>query len=81
MGAAGRKMPSQVVPISRGRTDATGWLSGSHPTANQGAVRRRVCFHWAGLDRRRRKYDRPYMWSRYIRVLNCTTLFVYEKFR
>ena len=78
MGAAGRKMPSQVVPISRGRTDATGWLSGSHPTANQGAVRRRVCFHWAGLDRRRRKYDRPYMWSRYIRVLNCTTLFVYE---
>ena len=78
MGAVGRKMPSQVVPISRGRTDATGWLSGSHPTANQGAVRRRVCFHWAGLDRRRRKYDRPYMWSRYIRVLNCTTLFVYE---
>ena len=48
MGAVGRKMPSQVVPISRGRTDATGWLSGSHPTVNQGAVRRRACFHWAG---------------------------------
>ena len=40
MGAAGRKMPSQVLLISRCGTDATGWLSGSHPTANQGAVRR-----------------------------------------
>ena len=78
MGAAGIKMPPQVVPISRCRTDATGWLSGSHPTVNQGAVRRRVCFHWAGRDRRRRKYDRPCMWSRYIRVLNCTTFLVYE---
>ena len=78
MGAAGTKMPSQVVPISRCRTDATGWLSGSHPTVNQGAVRPRVCFHWAGLDRRRRQYDRSCMWSRYIRVLNCTTFLVYE---
>ena len=78
MGAAGTKMPPQVVPISRCGTDATGWLSGSHPTVNQGAVRRRVCFHWAGRDGRRRKYDRPCMWSRYIRVLNCTTFLVYE---
>ena len=78
MGAAGTKMPSQVVPISRCGTDATGWLSGSHPTVNQDAVRRRVCFHWAGRDRRRRKHDRSCMWSRYIRVLNCTTFLVYE---
>ena len=49
MGAAGTKMPPQVVPISRCGTDATGWLSGSHPTVNQGAVRRRVCF-LIGLD-------------------------------
>lgn len=78
IGAAGTKMPSKVVPISRCLTDATGWLDGSHPTVNQGAVRSRVCFHWAGRDRRRRKYDKPCMWSRYIRVLNCTTFFVYE---
>ena len=78
MGAAGTKMPSQVVPISRCWTDATGWLSDSHPTVNQGALRRRVCFHWAGRDRRGRKHDRSCMWSRYIRVLNCTTLLVYE---
>ena len=78
MVAAGTKMPSQVLPISRFRTEATGWLSGSHATANQGAVRRRVCCQWAGRDRRRRKYDRSCMWSRYIRVLNCTTFLVYE---
>ena len=66
------------TPATQARTVATGWLSGSHPTVNQGAVRRRVCFHWAGRDRRRRKYDRPCMWSRYIRVLNCTTFLVYE---
>ena len=78
MGAAGTKMPSQVVPISRCWTDATGWLSDSHPTVNQGAVRRRVCFHWAGRDRRGRKHDRSCMWSRYIRVLNCTTFLVHE---
>ena len=78
MGAAGTKMSSQVVPISRCGTDATGCLSGSHPTVNQGAVRRRVCCQWAGRDRRRRKHDRSCMWSRYIRVLNCTTFLVYE---
>ena len=78
MGAAGRKMLSQVVPILRCGMDATGWLSDSHPTVNQDAVRRRVCCQWAGRDRRGRKHDRSCMWSRYIRVLNCTTFLVYE---
>ena len=71
-------MPTQVVPINHCGTHATGWLSGGHPAVGQGAVQRRVCFHWAGRDRRRRRYDRPCMWSVNILVENCGAFFVYE---
>ena len=43
-------LPKSALYRAVGRIEATGWLSGSHPTVNQGAVRRRVCFHWAGHD-------------------------------
>ena len=77
MGAAGTKMPTQVVPIQRCGTDATGWLSTGHPTVAQGTVQGRVCFHWAGRSWRGR-YDKPCFWSLSIRVVNCGAFFVYE---
>ena len=71
-------MPTQVVPINHCGTHATGWLSGRHPALGQGAVQRSACFHWAGRDRRRRRFDRPCMWSLNIRVESYGAFFVYE---
>ena len=68
-GAAGKQMPTQVVPTNRCGTRAPGWLRGGHPTVAQGAVSRTVCFHWSGNQCR---------WSRIIRVQNCGAFFVYE---
>ena len=77
-GAAGTQMPTQVVPINQCGTHATGWLSGGHPTVAEGIVMRKVCFHWAGRDRRRRRFDNPCQWSVDTRVKNCGAFFVYE---
>ena len=71
-------MPTQVVPINHCGTHATGWLSGGHPTVAEGSVMRKVCFHWAGRDRRGRRFDNPCLHSVDIRVLNCSDFFVYE---
>ena len=68
-GAAGRQMPTGVVPRNHCGTHAPGWLSGGHPTVAQGIVTRRVCFHWTRSS---------CQWSRIIRVQNCGAFFVYE---
>ncbi|XP_031553545.1 uncharacterized protein LOC116290605 isoform X2 [Actinia tenebrosa] len=68
-GPAGTEMASSCVPINRCGSHATGWLSGGHPTVNEGMVRRRVCFHWS---------SNCCKWSTFIRVINCSGFYVYE---
>ena len=68
-GLAGYKMADSCVPQRRCNTHAPGWLLGGHPTANQGIVARRVCFHWR---------NHCCLWSTSIRVRNCGRFYVYE---
>ena len=69
-GAAGKQMPTQCVPTNHCGAHAPGWLSGGHPTMDEGVVHRNVCFHWL---------QRCCRWSHPIRVLNCdNTFYVYE---
>ena len=68
-GAAGDKMPTECVPVRRCGTHAPGWLSGAHPTLAEGAVARKVCYHWTG---------RCCQWSNNIKIRNCGGFFVYE---
>ena len=50
-------------------TSSPGWFNGSHPTVNEGAVQRRVCF----------TYDSDCCFSSiYIRVRNCGGFYVYQ---
>ena len=48
-----------------------GWLNGSHPTVNEGAVQRRVCFSYY-------VYGDCCSLSTYIRVRNCGGFYVYQ---
>ena len=68
-GSAGNKMADTLVPKYHCGTSATGYLTGGHPTVGQGAVSRRVCFHWS---------DNDCLWSNDIRVRNCGAFYVYE---
>ncbi|XP_078356255.1 transmembrane protease serine 9-like isoform X2 [Oculina patagonica] len=68
-GGAGIRMPDQCVPTFHCGTHAPGWLSGAHPTVAEGAVQRKVCFHWS---------NNCCKWSKYIQVRNCGGFFVYE---
>jgi len=65
-------MPDQVVPTHHCGTHAPGWLNGLHPTVAEGAVKRKVCFHWS---------SNPCYWYRDIRVRNCGGYYVYELWR
>lgn len=68
-GRAGMQMPQSCVPKHRCGTHAPGWLDGSHPKVSEGAVKRKVCFHWSQSCCR---------FSTYIRVRNCGAFYVYE---
>ena len=68
-GGAGKQIPDTCVPEQQCGTNAPGWLSGGHPTVEQGIVSRKVCFHWYGSCCR---------WSQNIRVRNCSAFYVYE---
>lgn len=68
-GAAGNQMSDSCVPVRRCGTRATGWLSGSHPSVEEGVVTRRVCYNWENNCCR---------FSNNIRVRNCGGFFVYE---
>jgi len=67
-GAAGVKMPTKAPPTSACGTHATGWINGTDPTVNDGAVARTVCFHWNG---------NVCNWSEPAMVRNCGDYFVY----
>ena len=68
-GGAGNKMAESCVDMYHCNTNAPGWLNGSHPTVNEGAVQRRVCF---------RAYS-DCCWSQtLIRVRNCGGFYVYQ---
>ncbi|CAH3172036.1 unnamed protein product [Porites lobata] len=69
MGAAGTAMPTACVPTHRCGTHAPGWLQGGHPTEEQGAVTKKVCFHWSGNCCK---------WSVNIRVRDCGEFYVYN---
>ena len=62
-------MPTKCVQRNQCGTHAPGWLSGAHPTVAEGAVQRKVCFHWS---------SGCCQWSRNIQVRNCGGYFVYE---
>ena len=68
-GAAGDRMPDKCVLAYRCGTTLPGWLSGAHPTVDEGVVIRKVC------------YSRPYScctWTNNIKVKNCSAFYVYE---
>ena len=67
-GAAGTRMPTSCPPKSRCNTDATGWLTGGHPSVADGQVSKTVCFHWSGSC---------CQWSTTIQVRNCGSFYVY----
>lgn len=69
MGAAGNSMPTSCVPKNRCGTHAPGWLTGGHPTEEQGVVSRKVCFHWS---------SNCCLWSVNIKVRNCGEYYVYQ---
>ena len=62
-------MPTKCVPRYYCGTHAPGWLSDAHPTVGEGAVQRKVCFHWT---------SGCCQWSSNINVRNCGGFFVYE---
>ena len=62
-------MPDTCVPKQRCGTHAPGWLSGGHPTVAEGAVKRKVCFHWS---------SGCCQFSSNIQVRNCGAFYVYK---
>jgi len=68
-GAAGTQMPTSCVGKNRCSSHAPGWLNRSHPSAADGIVNARICFHW---------YSSCCYWSTNIRVRNCSGFYVYE---
>ena len=68
-GAAGTMMPTSPVPVRYCGTHAPGWLNGKHPSKNEGAVSRKVCFHWSNNVCR---------WNIQITVRNCGSFYVYK---
>ena len=68
-GAAGDRMPTSCAPINRCGTNVPGWLAGSHPSAEEGIVTSRVCYHW-NSNGCYRKND--------IQIKKCNGFYVYR---
>ena len=68
-GAAGTMMPTSSVPVRYCGTHAPGWMNGKHPSKNEGAVSRKVCFHWS---------NNVCLWNTQITVRNCGSFYVYK---
>lgn len=71
-GEAGFKMAEHCVSKGCCGTFAPGWLSGTHPTLAEGAVERKVCFHWSAW----RSFCCSF--STFIKVRNCGKFYVYK---
>ena len=70
VGASGTQIATSAPPKNRCRTHATGWMQGQHPTVDEGAVTRKVCYHWG---------SNTCNWSNDIKVRQCPGgFFVYE---
>jgi len=67
-GAAGVRIPNTVVPSYRCGTHASGWMSGSYPGVQDGAVDRTICFNWSGNSCN---------WSEPTKVRNCGDFYVF----
>lgn len=67
--AAGTRMPTSPVAIHHCGTHAPGWMNGQHPTKDDGAVKRMVCFNWN---------NNVCLWNIEISVRNCGAFFVYR---
>ena len=67
-GAAGTQMPEFCVPAYSCGTHAAGWLNGHHPTVEESAVSRQVCFSYHGCCSS----------STYTTVRNCSGFYVYQ---
>jgi hypothetical protein len=59
--------PFAPKPYSCG-TDAPGWITGPHPTVDEGVVDRQVCFVW----------DSDCDWETVVQVRNCGDYYVYK---
>ena len=69
-GASGSHIAVSAPEKNRCRTHATGWMQGQHPTVAEGAVTRKVCYHWGSSTCN---------WSNNIKVRQCPgRFFVYE---
>ena len=71
-GEAGHQMPESCVNTGHCGTKAPGWLNGNHPTVTDGAVERKVCFHFSSL------ISHCCLYSTYIKVRNCGRFYVYK---
>ena len=67
-GEAGTKLIDSPVDKNHCGTHATGWLSGGHPTVDEGEVARTVNFNYNGNSA---------LWSADVKVVNCNTHYVY----
>ena len=68
-GGAGTRMPTSCPSKFSCGTDAPGWMQGSHPSVNDGAVSRTVCYHWDSSCCK---------WSNTIQVRNCGDFYVFK---
>ena len=68
-GAAGTRIPTSAVAINHCGTHAPGWMNGQHPSKDDGAVSRKVCFTWNG---------NVCLWSVTITVRSCGAFYVYK---
>ena len=63
------RMPEYCPPTHACNTHAPGWLYGSHPAVEDGAVQMHACFHWN---------KHCCYWHYSISVRNCTNFYVYQ---
>ena len=68
-GEAGTQMADSCVNVYHCGTESPGWLNGTHPDLNDGAVKRQVCFS---------SFDNCCHHSNEITVQHCGGFFVYK---
>ena len=68
-GEAGTQMADSCVNMYHCGTESPGWLNGTHPDLNDGAVKRQVCFS---------SFDNCCHYSNEITVQHCGAFYVYK---